>query len=391
MYRKLSVEERIKKREEYRQNPIYRILYTPLWRQRGEDLSPEDVWEEANNLAYKLKSITSDNCKIIVAEEFDDLCERYSFFQVENDVVIKRSYAQAEHSAMMVSLVAFLLLANIYPEAKDHPYLKVCQSLTDVASNINGYTEIYEEARAIEDEYESHGEFIEVADFIEQMALRDTPLSSSEIAFARNVVGQIVSENRFVHIDTMKDNERIFSRVSDMNGHCFQQEIDQLRDIIRKVEGGDSERLDYKNVVFAKEYEEKIADIRKAILPFVEGGPYHIDKSRKNQWLAIIEPLKLIDGLLITHEERPKNKECTDGEICDQLKEFFSDIVKTLDFDKIPKSISAERTQWKERGIGLTLSDWNNYLNSPRSETKYKALADIAKRVYGEVVKVIRR
>ena len=76
MYRKLSVEERIKKREEYRQNPIYRILYTPLWRQRGEDLSPEDVWEEANNLAYKLKSITSDNCKIIVAEEFDDLCER---------------------------------------------------------------------------------------------------------------------------------------------------------------------------------------------------------------------------------------------------------------------------------------------------------------------------
>ena len=118
MYRKLSVEERIKKREEYRQNPIYRILYTPLWRQRGEDLSPEDVWEEANNLAYKLKSITIDNCKIIVAEEFDDLCERYSFFQVENDVVIKRSYAQAEHSAMMVSLVAFLLLANIYPEAK---------------------------------------------------------------------------------------------------------------------------------------------------------------------------------------------------------------------------------------------------------------------------------
>ena len=292
---------------------------------------------------------------------------------------------------MMVSLVAFLLLANIYPEAKDHPYLKVCQSLTDVASNINGYTEIYEEARAIEDEYESHGEFIEVADFIEQMALRDTPLSSSEIAFARNVVGQIVSENRFVHIDTMKDNERIFSRVSDMNGHCFQQEIDQLRDIIRKVEGDDSERLDYKNVVFAKEYEEKIIDIRKAILPFVEGGPYHIDKSRKNQWLAIIEPLKLIDGLLITHEERPKNKECTDGEICDQLKEFFSDIVKTLDFDKIPKSISAERTQWKKRGIGLTLSDWNNYLNSPRSETKYKALADIAKRVYGEVVKVIRR
>ncbi len=133
MYRKLSIEERQVRREKYRQNPIYRILYTPLWKQRGDDLSPEDVWDEANNLAYKLKSISSDNCKIIVAEEFDDLCERYSSFQVENDDIIRRTYTQAEHSAMMVSLTAFLLLANIYPEVKGHPYLKVCQSLTDVA------------------------------------------------------------------------------------------------------------------------------------------------------------------------------------------------------------------------------------------------------------------
>ena len=67
MYRKLSIEERQVRREKYRQNPIYRILYTPLWKQRGDDLSPEDVWDEANNLAYKLKSISSGNCKIIVA------------------------------------------------------------------------------------------------------------------------------------------------------------------------------------------------------------------------------------------------------------------------------------------------------------------------------------
>jgi hypothetical protein len=391
MYRKLSIEERQARREKYRQNPIYRILYTPLWKQRGDDLSPEDVWDEANNLAYKLKSISSDNCKIIVAEEFDDLCERYSSFQVENDDIIRRTYTQAEHSAMMVSLTAFLLLANIYPEVKGHPYLKVCQSLTDVACNINGYTEIYEEARAIEDEYESHGEFIEVADFIEQIALRDTPLSSSEITFAHKVLGQIVDENRFVHIDTMKDNERIISRVSDMNGHCFQPEVDQIRDIIRKVEGDDSERLEYENIIFAKEYEDKTSDIRNAILPFVVGGVEHIDPNRQNQWLAIIEPLKIIDGLLITHEDKPKNKECTDGEICDQLKKFFSDKVKSVDFSKIPKSISAERTKWKERGVGVTLSDWDNYLKLPRSETKYKALANIAKKVYGEVAKVVRR
>jgi hypothetical protein len=133
------------------------------------------------------------------------------------------------------------------------------------------------------------------------------------------------------------------------------------------------------------------ADIRNAILPFVVGGVERIDPKRQNQWLAIIEPLRIYEGLLITHEDKTKNKECTNGEICNQLKEFFSDKVKSLDFAKIPKSISAERTEWKKRGVGLSLTDWDKYLKSPRSETKYKTLANIAKKVYGEVAKALRR
>ena len=390
MYRKLSVEERHARRENYRQNSIYRILYTPLWKQRGDDLSPEDVWGEANNLAYKLKKISSIDCKNIVAEEFDDLCERYSYF-LSNDERIKRTYAQAEHSAMMVSLVAFLLLANIYPEANGHPYLRICQSITDVISNIKGYTEIYEEARDIEDEYERHGEFIEVADFIEQIAQRENPLSSPEISYAKKVIGQFVDENKKVPYDTMKENERLLSRINDKNSNYFQPEINHLRDIISKLEGNNGERMEYENIIFAKDYEDKVSDIRNAIFPFVKGGTYHIDCSKQNQWLAIIEPLKIIDGLLITHEDRLKNKECTDREICDQLKIFFSDNCRSLNFEKIPKSISAERNKWKEMGIGSTFADWDRYLKLPASDRKYRNLADIAKRIYGEISKVIRR
>ena len=391
MYRKLSVEERHARREKYRQNPIYRILYTPLWKQRGNDLSPEDVWEEANNLAYKLKHIISDDCQIVVSEEFDDLCERYSLFHIEQGYEIRRNYAEAEHSAMMVSLTAFLLLANIYPEAKGHPYLKVCQSLTDVACTISGYFEIYEEARQIEDEYERKGEIIEVADFIEQIALRDTPLSLSEIDYARTVIEQIVDENKTVHIDTMRDNETILSRVNDKNNHCFQAEVDHLRDMIKKVEGNENKRFEYQNAIFAKCYEDKVADIRRAILPFVDGGVNHIDSNKQNQWLAIVEPLKRIEGLLIMHEEKPRRSECTDSEICQQLSIFFKDQVKQVDFAKIPKSISAERNVWKREGVGLTLADWKKYQTSPKAEDKYRTLATVAMRVYGEVVKVIRR
>ena len=391
MYRKLSAEERQERRETYRKNPIYRIVYTPLWRQRGEDLSPEDVWEEANNLAFKLKSINTDDCGIIIAEEFDDLCERYSVIIIDKGNEIKRSFEQAEHSAMMVSFVAFLLLANIFSDAKGHPFLNVCKSLNDVARIISGYTEIYEETRKIEDENESRGAFIEVADFIEQMARRDTPLSSSEITYARSLMGQIVDENRFVHIDTMKENETILSRVNDLNNHCFQAEVNRLRDNIRKLEGNNGERLEYENIIFAKKYANKINDLRNAILPFVDGGSIHIESSRQNQWLAIIEPLRIIGELLITHEELPQRKECTDGEICQQMKVFFCDNVKSLDFDKIPKSISTERSIWRDKGVGLTLSDWNNYYMSPGGDTKYKNLANVAQKVYGEVVKAMRR
>ncbi len=389
MYYKLSVDERKARRDKYRANPIYRILYTPLWKQRGNDLSPEDVWEEANNLAFELKSVSDDDIEIIVAELFDDLCENYSTFIIDGDEV-KRSFGQAQHSAMMVSLTAFLLLADVYPEAHGHPYIKICQSLTDVMENIPGYYELYEEARDIEDEYERKGEFIEVADFIEQIANRETPLSPSEKKYAQSIMGQFVDESQFSHLDTLKENEVVISRISDKNNHIFQPELDKLRGYIKNLQGGDEVRLEYENIIFAQEYEDKITDIRNAIYPFLKDSPDHINADRQNEWLAIIEPLRNIDGLLRTHDERPRKRDCTDGEICTQMDIFFGDQFKSIDFSKIPKSISGERRVWRNNNVGLSFSDWNRYTNMPGGIPKYKALAKVAYRVYGEILKAIR-
>ncbi len=386
MYYKLSQREIQDRRARYRVNPIYKILYTPLWKQRGNDLSPVEVWEEANKLAFKLKSIRDDDWQLIVAEFFEDLCKSYSTF-IDNGYKIRRDFSQAEHSAMMVTLTAFLLLANTYPEAKGHPYLKVCQSLIDVASDIPGYKVIYEEARKIEDEYESKGEFIEVADYIEQIANRETPLTASEIQFGRKIIMEIIDEGQYVHLDTMKENEILLSRVNDKNEHCFQNEINILRERLNKLQGEDRSRLKYENIIFAKDYEDKITDIRDVIYRFIKIEKDHIDERRQNQWLAIIEPLKRIDGLLITHDDKPRRKECSDDEICQQMKIFFEDQFKSIDFSKIPKSISSERSKWRARGVGLSFSDWERYY---RGDPKYKALAKVASRLYGELLKVIR-
>ena len=389
MFRKLSVEESQKKREEYRNNPIYKILYTPLWRRRGDNLSPVEVWIEGNNLAVFLKDCEETDCRIRVQEAFEDLCERYSYFIGNNNEETKRSFALAEQSAMMVSLVAFLLLANVYPEAKGHPYLKTCQAITDVICNISGYKELYEEVRKEEDEMEGHGEFIEVADFIEQISIQEESLSKQQLLIAHHMFGQFVEENKYCDLPTMYTNERMIARVSDKNDHCLQPELDMIRKQIEDVVGNGGQNVEYRNIIFAKEYEDKVSLIRNAIYPFVSDGTNHINPKEQRQWLAIVEPLKLIDGLLIKHEDRPKHKNCTNGEICQQLREFYGKEFTDVDFDKIPKSIDAERKKWRENDIGLTFEAWHKYASTPLGNPKYKPLARVAERVYGEIKRVI--
>lgn len=390
MYKKLSEKERQEKRELYRKNPIYRILYTPLWRQRGNDLSPLEVWIEANNLAYTLKSDSKID-SIKVQEEFDDLCERFSIFEFEDGEHIRREYSHAEHSAMMVFTAAFFLLLNVFPEAESHPYRLVCTAIYEVIHEIKGFKEIYDEVRIIEDENESRGEFIEVADYIEQIAFQELPLNKKQLEEVNKIVGEFVDENVYASYSTKIENERLLSRVNDNNNHCIQSELDKLRILIRRAEGNEEQNRKYENLIFKEEYSDKVTQIRQVIYPFIFNGTIHINKERQNEWLAIIEPLKQIDGLLIVHEEKRARKNCTDVEICKQLKLFYGEEIASLNFEKIPKSISEERKKWKNTGVGLTFSDWSNFIQREKDSNKYMNLARIAQKVYGEIKKVIKR
>ncbi len=390
MYSKLTEKERQEIREKFKKNPIYRILYTPLWRQRGDDLSPEEVWIEGNNLANVLKNCEGEDAEISVQEAFDDLCQRYSIFVIDDGKTKRRSKIEADHSAMMVSFTAFLLLLNVYPDKNGHPYSLLCKSLADVCRDVRGFTELYEGTREKEDERESRGDFIEVADYIEQIAYQDGPISEKQAKLLSNALTDFVNENQYCDLSTMKDNERLLSRANDKNEHCIQEDVDILRDFIRAKEGGQEEQRIYKNIIFASEYEDKVTNIRQAIYSFVKGGLYHIDPRVQKQWLAIIEPLKIIDGLLVKHENRKVHQECTDGEICCQMKEFFEEEYPSLDFEKIPKSISEERKHWRDGGVGLTFEDWTAYINKGHTEKKYIALATIARNVYGAILRAIR-
>ena len=290
---------------------------------------------------------------------------------------------------MMVSTTAFFLFLNVYPYPNDHPNADICKAIGYIVSNIDGFKELYEGIRQEEDKRESHGGFIEVADFIEQISIQEEPLSEQQTIKARRMFGQFVEENKYCDLPTMYANERMIARVNDNNNHCLQSELNLLRKQIKEVEGNGGQNVEYRNIIFAKEYEDKVSLIRHAIYPFVSDGTNHINPKEQRQWLAIVEPLKLIDGLLIKHEDRPKHKNCTNGEICQQLSEFYGKECPDVDFDKIPKSIDAERKKWRDNKVGLTFESWHKYASTPLGNPKYKPLARVAERVYGEIKRVI--
>lgn len=247
MYKKLSPAEKQLKRGIFKLNPLYCTVYKPLWHQQGEDLSPEEVWIEANNHSYLLKQECSNEVEIRVRESFDDLCERYACFIDEANEIIRRSPQQAVHSAMMVSFVTFLLLLNVYPEAESHPFAAVCQALNDVMCNIDGYKKLYEETRNEEDRREAKGLFIETVDYIEQIYVQEENLSSQQLDVAHRLFGQFVKENLHCNLKTKLDNERMLSRVNDKNDHCLQQEVDLLRKQISEI-NEDQRELDSNNI-----------------------------------------------------------------------------------------------------------------------------------------------
>ena len=216
-------------------NSLFLTLYTPLWRRRGEDLSPEEVWVEGNRLAVLLREESAVDSQIRVEQAFDDLCSTYEVFATENGSLVIRDQQQAKHSAMMVMLTAFLLLLNVYDKAEGHPYYDILVCLKSIVWEIPDCKKLYEEIRNTEDERERRGLFIEIADFIEEIATQEEPLLPAQVEFACKKLEEFIKENKYCNLSTMVDNERMISRISDANNHCFQNQLELLRKEINTV------------------------------------------------------------------------------------------------------------------------------------------------------------
>ena len=233
-------------------NSLFLTLYTPLWRRRGADLSPEEVWVEGNRLATLLRIDSDVDVQIKVEQAFDDLCINYEVFIAEGGSQVRRSQQQASHSAMMVMLTAFLLLLNVYDKAEDHPYKEILIHMKTAIWDVTDCKQLYEDIRNSEDEREKQGKFIEVADFIEEIAAQEEPLSKLQKEFACKRMEEFLIENKYSNLSTKLDNEWALSRVNDKNDNCFQSELNLLRAEI------DAARNQKSAIIFVDEIDDEM-------------------------------------------------------------------------------------------------------------------------------------
>ena len=133
MYRLLSEDKKLELRQQYESRQEYMVAYNAInvTSERYEDLSPEEIWNEALAVVEEIRKSAHREWK--VDKVFNQLKRKYSVFVDESDVCVKRSEKQQEMTATLVlfDVVCMLSLAErVKPEeAEQHPYFEYMRTI----------------------------------------------------------------------------------------------------------------------------------------------------------------------------------------------------------------------------------------------------------------------
>ena len=133
MYRLLSEDKKLELRQQYESRQEYMVAYNAInvTSERYEDLSPEEIWNEAIAVVEEIRKSAHREWK--VDKVFNQLKRKYSVFVDESDVRVERSEKQQEMTATLVlfDVVCMLSLAErVKPEeAERHPYFEYMRTI----------------------------------------------------------------------------------------------------------------------------------------------------------------------------------------------------------------------------------------------------------------------
>lgn len=126
-------------------DPLFRVLYMPLWYQSKGDLSPVEAWQEALMVIDEIKATDIGIRHLEVARIVDKLLLRYSTFDDK-----KREAELAAHSMMMVMATVMFMLGEASHNWKENPHRRLCLNISGVLSRIGGFKELCNDVRESE-------------------------------------------------------------------------------------------------------------------------------------------------------------------------------------------------------------------------------------------------
>ncbi|MCI6828333.1 MAG: hypothetical protein MR924_03550 [Prevotella sp.] len=144
-YKRIPKEKLRRTKTKLYNDPLFSMIYMPLWHQRKGDLTPVEVWQEATMVIQEMKAISRDIRHLEVSTIVEELNERYSAF--DN---VARTEEMAQHTTMLVLATVMFMLAEADADWKHNPHLPLCRSISQILNRIDGFKELCSNVRTEE-------------------------------------------------------------------------------------------------------------------------------------------------------------------------------------------------------------------------------------------------
>lgn len=160
-FRHLTKERQQREKAKLYADPLFKMIFLPLWYQRDDDLSPVEVWQEATMVIGELRDIETGIRHVEVSEIVDELIERYSAFDEK-----ARNQEKAQHSMMLVMSVVMFMLAEADADWKHNPHYLLCQSIGQILSRVDGFKQLCIDVKSEEKRLEEQKSPLPIRDFL---------------------------------------------------------------------------------------------------------------------------------------------------------------------------------------------------------------------------------
>lgn len=203
-------------RQTYGKDNLFKMLYKALFTLNENELSPEEVWNEARKVVVQIGETDELARDIEVQAVYADLCRQYG--------------DSGKACVMKIMLAAFFMLLDKYDSIDGHPHKEVCIEMKRLLKTLPGFEELYEKCRTEEDKLEAMGLFIEVVDYLERFM--EEPIAQQEWACEDDALKKMIENAKRYEVSQMWLFENLLARVNDQTGHKFQSLLDDFRQAI---------------------------------------------------------------------------------------------------------------------------------------------------------------